>query len=166
MVSLVASASVYEPNVRSPFTAISIAIISSLTIGFSMASQCVILVEHGGDPLIWASSPWQLALGPLTTGCSALTLLSLSLADDNNFFRCIYRTALLRSSHHSPAARRCRQGQRRVDYIGTILPRFYREPSSNSAPGRPDNALKCSCSHDTGRHKLPSLTSALTPLRT
>ncbi|KAL1680236.1 hypothetical protein EV122DRAFT_276412 [Schizophyllum commune] len=51
--------------------AISIAIISGLTIGFSMASQCVILVEHGGDPSVWTSSPWQLALGPLTTGFSA-----------------------------------------------------------------------------------------------
>ncbi|KAI4525477.1 hypothetical protein K525DRAFT_266058 [Schizophyllum commune Loenen D] len=51
--------------------AISIAIISGLTIGFSMASQCVILVEHGGDPSVWSSSLWQLALGPLPTGFSA-----------------------------------------------------------------------------------------------
>ncbi|KAL1668385.1 hypothetical protein GGF50DRAFT_86176 [Schizophyllum commune] len=55
----------------SKWLAISIAIISGLTIGFSMASQCVILVEHGGDPSVWSSSPWQLALGPLTTGFSA-----------------------------------------------------------------------------------------------
>ncbi|KAL1724177.1 hypothetical protein EV715DRAFT_285347 [Schizophyllum commune] len=55
----------------SKWLAISIATISGLTIGFSMASQCIILVEHVGDPSVWSSSLWQLALGPLTTGLSA-----------------------------------------------------------------------------------------------
>ncbi|KAL1707954.1 hypothetical protein EV121DRAFT_277567 [Schizophyllum commune] len=67
--------------------AISIAIISGLTIGFSMASQYVILVEHGGDPSVWTSSPWQLALGHLTTGFSA-SLVQLFFASRIARLRC------------------------------------------------------------------------------
>ncbi|KAL1682794.1 hypothetical protein EV122DRAFT_274179 [Schizophyllum commune] len=54
------------------YLAIVVTLVSSMALGFTVASQYTVLVNNAGSLTIWTSSPWQFLVPLTTTGINAL----------------------------------------------------------------------------------------------